>query len=50
MSTVICGIVVVLPYTPLVTPVATKLIVAVDLLPVPPDTVICPAVPTAVST
>lgn len=39
-STVITGAYVVLPYTPAVTPVATRLMVAVLLLPVPPTTLI----------
>ena len=34
-----------LPYTPAVTPVATKFNTAFALLPVPPVTVICPDVP-----
>ena len=45
VSTVIRGACVVLPYTPAVTPVATKFKTAFALLPVPPVTVICPDVP-----
>ena len=45
VSTVIRGACVVFPYTPAVTPVATKFNVAFALLPVPPVTVICPDVP-----
>jgi hypothetical protein len=50
VSTVIRGTCVALPYVLALTPVATRLITAFDLLPVPPVTLICPVVPKTLPT